>query len=74
MELNKKKGRYERIYVQLNSLLKKSPNLNSKLSTINAVLHNKIEYYFWTGFYLLENGELIVGPYQGRCLPGIGER
>ena len=33
--------------------------------TIVAVLHHKMAYYFWTGFYLLEDGELIVGPYQG---------
>jgi GAF domain-containing protein len=22
-------------------------------------------HFFWTGFYILEKGELIVGPYQG---------
>ena len=65
METSKKKGRYERIYVQLSDLFKKSPNLNSRLSTVNAVLHHKLEHYFWTGFYLLEDGELTVGPYQG---------
>ena len=31
-----------------------------------AVLHGKMDYFFWTGFYLLDEGELIVGPYQGR--------
>lgn len=65
MELNKKNGRYERIFIQLNELLKKSPNLNSSLSTINAILHHKMDYYFWTGFYLLDDGQLTVGPYQG---------
>jgi L-methionine (R)-S-oxide reductase len=65
MEISKKKGRYERIFIQLNDLLKKSPNRNAGMSTINAVLHHKMDYYFWTGFYLLEHGELTVGPYQG---------
>ncbi len=65
MDSSKKKGRYERIYVQLTDLFKKSPSLNSRLSTVNAVLHHKLDYYFWTGFYLLENRELNVGPYQG---------
>ena len=65
MEISKKKGRYERIFIQLTELLKKSPNLNSRLATLNAVLYHKMEYYFWTGFYLLENGELTIGPYQG---------
>ncbi len=36
------------------------------MSTIIAVLHHKMNTFFWTGFYLLqENGELLVGPYQG---------
>jgi GAF domain-containing protein len=35
------------------------------MATITAVLHHKMNYFFWTGFYLLDNGELIVGPYQG---------
>jgi len=35
------------------------------MATINAVLHHKMDYYFWTGFYLLQEGKLQVGPYQG---------
>jgi GAF domain-containing protein len=35
------------------------------MATIAAVLHHKMEGYFWTGFYLLKDGELLVGPYQG---------
>ncbi len=35
------------------------------MSTIASVLHHKFDYFFWTGFYLLTDGELIVGPYQG---------
>ncbi len=33
--------------------------------TINAILHHKMDGFFWTGFYLLKEGELRVGPYQG---------
>jgi GAF domain-containing protein len=35
------------------------------MSTIAALLHHKFANFFWTGFYLLDKGELIVGPYQG---------
>lgn len=44
---------------------KDNPNLTARMSTAVAVLHNKMDYFFWTGFYLLDEGELIVGPYQG---------
>jgi L-methionine (R)-S-oxide reductase len=65
MDTQKKTGRYERIYNQINELLNKKGNTLSKLATIIAVLHHKMEYYFWSGFYLLDDGELIAGPYQG---------
>lgn len=30
-----------------------------------ALLHHKMPHFFWTGFYRLVDGDLIVGPYQG---------
>jgi len=65
MDQTKKEGRYGRIYQQLNELMAKPGDLNSRLSTIAAVLHHKMDYFFWTGFYLLNEGELIVRTYQG---------
>lgn len=35
------------------------------MATICAVLHHKMDHYFWTGFYLLRDERLTVGPYQG---------
>jgi GAF domain-containing protein len=57
--------RYQRIYAQLEPLLLKTENKVARMATIAALLHNKMPYFFWTGFYLLEAGELVVGPYQG---------
>ena len=65
MEKNKKAGRYSRMYTQLKELVKKSDNSISHMATVIAVLHHKMEYFFWTGFYLLQDGKLQVGPYQG---------
>jgi len=65
MDKSKKTGRYNRIYSQLQGLLKEDSNHIAGMATIVAVLHNKMDYFFWTGFYLLDDGELIVGPYQG---------
>jgi L-methionine (R)-S-oxide reductase len=65
MEKNKKDGRYSRIYNQLNELVKKSNSPTARMATIIAVLHHKMEPFFWTGFYLIENGELTVNMYQG---------
>ena len=65
MEDVKKAGRYQRIYVQLEELLEKTEDPVARMASICAVLHHKMDYYFWTGFYLHKKGKLIVGPYQG---------
>ncbi len=65
MDKTKKLNRYKRIYNQLEELLKNSNDPISNQSTIIAVLHHKFDYFFWTGFYRLIDGKLIVGPYQG---------
>lgn len=64
-EKDKKAGRYQRLYDQLKELLRDKPNAIASMATVVAVLHHKMDCFFWTGFYLLDNGELIVGPYQG---------
>ena len=65
MDIKKKQGRYDRIYKQLKELLPKTSDPYARMSSIVAVLHNKMEYFFWTGFYFLKDGKLIVGQYQG---------
>lgn len=61
----KKEGRYSRLYKQIEDLLKKSPDKQAAMATIASVLYNKIDYFFWCGFYRLDGKKLIVGPYQG---------
>jgi len=65
MDRTRKKNRYNRIYDQLRDLLPKSDDKLARMSTIIAVLHHKMDYYFWTGYYFLKDGRLVVGPYQG---------
>jgi GAF domain-containing protein len=57
--------RYQRICAQLGELLPKTANRTARMATIAALLHHKMPHFFWTGFYLLDEGELTVGPYQG---------
>lgn len=64
MKQEQKAGRYERIFEQLSELLVKSNNPISGMTTLSALLHHKMKF-FWTGFYLLHDGKLQVGPYQG---------
>lgn len=65
MEEHKKEKRYSRIYDQLAVLIKKSNNQQARMATVVAVLHHKMDHYFWTGFYLIDQGEMTVNVYQG---------
>ncbi len=65
MDKNKKQARYQRIYKQLEELLLKTSDPFARMSSIIAVLHHKMEYFFWTGFYFLKDEKLVVGQYQG---------
>jgi GAF domain-containing protein len=65
MDKRRKAGRYERITKQLNELTAKPGTPLSRMATIAAVLHHKFEHFFWTGFYILDDERLVVGPYQG---------
>lgn len=35
------------------------------MATINSVLANRFEHFFWTGFYRVCGERLVVGPYIG---------
>lgn len=65
MDINKKEKRYERLYAQIRDLLEDKNYPVARMATLIAVLHHKMDNFFWTGFYLLNDGKLIVGPYQG---------
>lgn len=38
---------------------------DSKLKDVCLLLHNELDGYDWVGFYLVEDGELVLGPYIG---------
>ncbi len=61
----RKEGRYRRIREQLAAELAKSDDPVARMATTVAVLHHKQPHFFWTGFYRLVEGRLLVGPYQG---------
>lgn len=62
---SRKKNRYSRIRDQLGGLLAKTDDRITRMATVIAVLHHKMDGFFWTGFYILKNGRLLAGPYQG---------
>ena len=65
MERSRKIKRYKRVLIQIEELIQKATDPLARMSTIIAILHHKFDYFFWTGFYRLIDGELTVSCYQG---------
>lgn len=65
MTPEQKKQRYQRMIAQLQDLLSKTDDPISRMATVSALLYHKMRHFFWIGFYRLQDGQLLVGPYQG---------
>lgn len=63
--MKNKTARYKRIEEQIKQLVTNVKNPQSRMATIVAILHHKMDHFFWTGFYLLAQEELEVSCYQG---------
>lgn len=63
--MSKKLEKYDRLYEQIKQYVGTTEDIWARLATIEAVLHHKMQAFFWTGVYVLEDGELIVRSYQG---------
>ena len=68
---------YENLTAQLRALAEAEPWYVPLLSNASALLMDALPDLNWAGFYLLREGELVLGPFQGRvaCIriaPGRG--
>lgn len=60
----KREKAYEECIKDLDSLLEQGVEIVSNLANASAYLHAKFGF-LWTGFYLVSEGALILGPFQG---------
>lgn len=56
---------YEAAVQAIAANLEGETDLILKMATINCLLKTYLPYYYWVGFYLVRDGRLSVGPYQG---------
>ena len=57
---------YTRLNEQLAALVHGVPHRIANLSNAAALLYNTLPDLNWAGFYLMENGLLVLGPFQGK--------
>lgn len=51
---------------QAEALLRGQRDLVANAANLSALLFHALEQVNWVGFYFLKNGELVVGPFQGK--------
>ena len=59
-----KKETYESLIPQLAALMEGEPDLTANLANLSAALHEAFGWW-WVGFYLVKNNELVLAPFQG---------
>ncbi len=62
---NNKTENYALVKKQLIALIEGETNLIANLSNASALLNQFLDHINWVGFYLVEEEELILGPFQG---------
>ena len=57
---------YKMLCKQLESLIANVPHRIANLANASALLWQELKDINWAGFYLMENGILVLGPFQGK--------
>ena len=62
--IDSKEERYILLYPQICSLIEGETDIIANLANISAALKETFNF-FWVGFYLVKNNQLVLGPFQG---------
>lgn len=57
---------YQALCAQLSALTEGVPYKIANLANASALLWQHLEKINWAGFYLMEDGKLVLGPFQGK--------
>jgi GAF domain-containing protein len=65
-EITSKAAVYENLAAQLRSLLEGERDFIANAANFSSLLYHSLPDLNWAGFYLLKDGELVLGPFQGK--------
>ncbi|MBQ6672504.1 MAG: GAF domain-containing protein [Spirochaetales bacterium] len=57
---------YKEICLMMQSLAEGVPYTMTNLANASALLNEKLSHINWVGFYTMKNGQLVLGPFQGK--------
>ena len=59
-----KEEQYQSLIPQIKALIAGETDVTANLANVSAALKEQFKW-FWVGFYIVKNNELVVGPFQG---------
>lgn len=66
LSINGKAEAYDSLAAQLHSLLAGERDFIANAANFSALLFHSLPDVNWVGFYLMKEGELVLGPFQGK--------
>ena len=57
---------YKLLNEQLRAVISGVPHFIANLANASALLYEALDNVNWAGFYLMEGGKLVLGPFQGK--------
>lgn len=63
---NEKTAFYRLLNKQAQALIEQETDLIANMANLSALLFNQLSDVNWAGFYIMRQGELVLGPFQGQ--------
>ncbi len=65
MDARLKQDKYDKVISLLEAAWRETDDQTARMATIAGLLFRHFDDFFWSGFYLLRDNNLTVGPYLG---------
>ena len=59
-----KEQKYELLYRQAEAMLSGEEDVIANMANVSSMIHQTFGFW-WTGFYIVKDGQLVLGPFQG---------
>ena len=63
---SEKTALYRLLQQQAQALIEQETDLIANMANLSALLFNNLPDLNWAGFYIMRDGELVLGPFQGQ--------
>lgn len=60
------KERYGELALYAQGLMMDEPDITANLANVSALINLALDDINWAGFYIMKEGELVLGPFQGK--------